>query len=429
MKISDVVYKPYSEVKEMPRFDLKSMPKRAKWYLQVLAWLLSIPETFIRRVKIEKYGVKDIKGPYILLCNHNSFFDFKVATRAFFPRRANYIVAVDGFINREQLMRNVGCFGKRKFINDPYLIKQIKHGLAVNKSVAVIYPEARYSLIGTPAIIPDSLGKMIKLLKYPVISLISHGHHLHHAVFNLITRNVPVKSIMKKLFDKDDLENLSISEINQKIQDAFDYNDYKYQLDNSIKFKGNNYAKNLHKVLYRCPHCLTDFSMRSNDTHLFCEKCQHSYYVNEYSQLLEENNEGIFSFIPDWFEWQRHEVKEEIVGGKYQIECEVAIDSLPNSTGYYRLGNGILRHDALGFRLNAVFDGESFELTKPVLNNYGVHVEYDYFNKGDCLSFSTNNDTFYLFPIDQSISVTKFHFAVEELYKIAYEKKQAEIRK
>ena len=83
------------------------MPKRAKWYLQVVAWLLSIPETFLRRIKIVKVNMDKVKGPYILLCNHNSFFDFKVATRAFFPRRANYIVAVDGFINREQLMRNV----------------------------------------------------------------------------------------------------------------------------------------------------------------------------------------------------------------------------------------------------------------------------------------------------------------------------------
>ncbi|MDT8336569.1 MAG: hypothetical protein RQ856_01925, partial [Candidatus Izemoplasmatales bacterium] len=52
----------------------------------------------------------------------------------------------------------------------------------------------------------------------------------------------------------------------------------------------------------------------------------------------------------------------------------------------------------------------------------GVHIEFDYFGKGDCLSFSENDDTYYLFPIDQKLSVIKYHFAVEELYKIANEK-------
>ncbi|MFA6647785.1 MAG: hypothetical protein WCS32_04020, partial [Candidatus Izemoplasmatales bacterium] len=134
MKISDVVFKTYEEVEKMERFDLKSMPKKAKWYLQVLAWGLSIPETFIRKVKITKVNMDKVKGPYVLICNHNSFFDFKVATRAFFPRRANYVVAVDGFINREKLMRNVGCIGKRKFVADPSIVKQLKHSLEVNKS-------------------------------------------------------------------------------------------------------------------------------------------------------------------------------------------------------------------------------------------------------------------------------------------------------
>jgi 1-acyl-sn-glycerol-3-phosphate acyltransferase len=129
--------------------------------------------------------MKNLKGPYVLLCNHNSFFDFKVATRAMFPRRANYVVAIDGFINREWLLRNIGCIGKRKFISDPNIVKQLRYSLETNKSIAVIYPEARYSLIGTTAIIPDSLGKLLKKFKYPVVTLISHGHHLHQPVWNL----------------------------------------------------------------------------------------------------------------------------------------------------------------------------------------------------------------------------------------------------
>jgi hypothetical protein len=57
-------------------------------------------------------------------------------------------------------------------------------------------------------------------------------------------------------------------------------------------------------------------------------------------------------------------------------------------------------------------------LEKTVLANYGVHIEYDYFGKGDCVSFSTLNDSYYIYPKNQDYSVTKFHLAVEELYKL-----------
>jgi rubredoxin len=423
MKISDVKHITLDELKNMERFDLKSMPKKAKWYLHVLSWILSIPETFIRRVKIHKVNMKNLKGPYVLLCNHNSFFDFKVATRAMFPRRANYVVAIDGFINREWLLRNIGCIGKRKFISDPNIVKQLRYSLETNKSIAVIYPEARYSLIGTTAIIPDSLGKLLKKFKYPVVTLISHGHHLHQPVWNLSKRKVKVKSVMTNILTTEELNSLSLDEINTRIKDAFYYNDYEYQLKNQIAIKGNERAKNLHKVLYKCPHCLTDFSMVGEGNQLKCVKCSHVYDVNQYNQLEETNKDTKFSSIPDWFEWQREEVRKEIKAGIYDVQIEVDVDALPNSSGYYRLGKAKLTHNHNGFTLKGVFQDENFEIHKPVLSNYSVHLEYDYFGKGDAISFSQINDIYYLFPTDKNYSVTKFHFAVEELYKIHSQKK------
>ncbi len=418
MKISDVVYKTLSEVNEMPRFDLKELPRKAKWYLQPLAWLLSFPETIACKAKVIKNRMKGLKGGYILLCNHNSFLDFKVTTKAIFPRSANYIVAIDGFINRENLLRNVGCIGKRKFVSDPSLIRQIKHSLEVNKAICAIYPEARYSLVGTTAILPDSLGKLVKRFNFPVVTLICHGHHLRQPVWNLSKRKVKIKSVMTQLFTKEEIMTSSVEEINQAIRKAFEYDDYRYQVEENIKIDYPDRAKGLHKVLYKCPHCLSDFSMKSDGSRLWCGKCSHTYEMDELGRLSETTGETLFTHIPDWFEWERKMVREEIESGKYHVELTVDIDTLPNSTGYYRLGRGQLTHNASGFHLKADFGEEKLEINKPVLSKYSVHLEYDYFGKGDSVNFSTTDDTYYLFPLDQNYSVTKFHFAVEELYKI-----------
>ena len=124
------------------RFDKKKPPVRTKWYLRPLTYLLSAPDVKKHKAIITKINAEGLKPPYLLLCNHNAFLDFKVATKAIYPTRANYVVAIDGFIGREKLLRDVGCICKRKFTNDIPLVRQLKR-VVENGDVAVIYPEAR----------------------------------------------------------------------------------------------------------------------------------------------------------------------------------------------------------------------------------------------------------------------------------------------
>ena len=85
------------------RFDMTKPPIRTRWFLRPLTWLLSVPSTISHRTRITKTGTDGLKAPYLMLCNHNSFMDFKVLTKAVFPQRCNYVVAIDGFIGREWL--------------------------------------------------------------------------------------------------------------------------------------------------------------------------------------------------------------------------------------------------------------------------------------------------------------------------------------
>ena len=174
---------------EFVRFDMSEPPTRTKWYLMPLIAALSYPATIRHRTKLQKIGMDGIKPPYLLLCNHNAFMDFKVASRAMFPYRANYVVAIDGFIGRERLLRNVGCLCKRKYTSNLRLIKHLRKVIE-NGNIAVIYPEARYSLCGTTAVLPDSLGKLCKMLGVPVVTLICHGHHVNSPFWNLHSRGI-----------------------------------------------------------------------------------------------------------------------------------------------------------------------------------------------------------------------------------------------
>jgi hypothetical protein len=56
-----------------------------------------LPRCLAHKAVIKKIRMDELKPPYLLLCNHNAFQDFKVTTAAVFPHRANYVVAIDGF--------------------------------------------------------------------------------------------------------------------------------------------------------------------------------------------------------------------------------------------------------------------------------------------------------------------------------------------
>ena len=122
----------------IPRFDMAKKPM--KQHLLPLAWLLSFPDLISHKNKLSKINMAGIKPPYLLLCNHNAFMDFKVATKAVFPHRANYVVAIDGFWKRDWLLRLIGCICKRKFTNDITLVRQLKYVID-RGSIAVIYPD------------------------------------------------------------------------------------------------------------------------------------------------------------------------------------------------------------------------------------------------------------------------------------------------
>ena len=405
--------------KEVARFDMNRPPVPAKWYLQPLEWVLSMPATIRHRTIIRKYRTEGLKPPYILLCNHNAFMDFKVATRAIFPHRANYVVAIDGFIGREQLLRSIGCICKRKFTNDLTLIRQLKQ-VIINGNIAVIYPEARYSLCGTTAVLPASIGKLCKLLKVPVAVLICHGHHINSPFWNLHERKVaPTEADFMLLFTEEELAGASADDVNEKILSAFQYDDYAWQKERNILINYPRRAEGLHKVLYQCPSCGTEYRMRSKKTQISCEACGKSWTMAENGELSADRGITEFAHIPDWYEWERENVRKEVKAGVYSTgELPVHVDSLPNARRFIRLGEGTMVHDMSGFTVRGTdLDGDPFEMIKTVPSLYSCHIEYEYLGKyGDCVDLNTLEDTWYIYPHDCDFSVTKMALATEELY-------------
>lgn len=404
---------------DLKPFDMDKKPVRESRLLMPLAWVLSYPTIWRKKLKINKVNMTGLKPPYVLLCTHHAFIDFKVTTAATFPTRLNYIVAIDGFLFGEKLLRSVGAICKRKFTNDIKLVKHIKYVLNDLKGVCAIYPEARYSIVGTNAILPESLGKLVKNLGHPVVVLNMHGNYLSQPQWNLkMKHNIPLAADMTQLLTKADLEALPIDVINQKINDAFKYDEYQYQYENQYINKYKYRLEGIESVLYQCPNCHTSHQMLAKENRLTCQACNTTYVQDFYGKMKKTFGDTEFSHIPDWYEYERQNVRKEILSGQYHFEDDVYVEALPNAKGFHVLGDMKLVHNEHGFKLTGTVNDQPFELIKEPLSMYGLHIEYNYKGKGDCIDLSTLDNTYYIYPKTQKQVVTKLHFAVEELYKI-----------
>jgi len=402
------------------RYDMNRHPNRPWFVLTPITWLLGFLKVWSHRNRMDKSGLPaGLKPPYFLLCNHNAFMDFTVTVKGIFPHPGNYIVAIDGFIGIEWLLRRVGGICTRKFVTDTTLVKHMLRARN-NGNIVILYPEARYSLCGTTAILPESLGKMVRLMNIPVVTLIAHGHHINSPFWNVGNRKVkPTEAEMKLLFTQEETKSLPVDELNRRIAEAFAYDDFAWQKERGIRVSSQKRAEGLHKVLYQCPACKKEYVMTSEGATLRCAHCGKVWDMTELGELQAQNGETEFSHIPDWYEWQRGNVRREVEAGAYSFEAEVRVESLPNAKRFITFPEpGHLTHNSDGFTLTGVYEGEPFELRWSPQALYSCHIEYDYMGRGDCIDLNTNDDTLYLFPAGDNFAITKISLATEELHKL-----------
>ncbi|MBQ9766287.1 MAG: hypothetical protein IJW18_08825 [Lachnospiraceae bacterium] len=432
--------------KNVKYYNTSKLPMKQRFIFTWLIWLLSKVSMGGVKYKVEKINMEGVKPPYILLSNHMYFVDFKLNAFATYPYPVNNVATVDGYYRRPWLMELIGCICKRKFTNDLMLIKSIQHSLKKHKSILCMYPEARYSPAGTTAILPEALGKLIKLSKMPVVVTLHHGNYLRTPFWDKDSpRKVPLYTTMTHILSAEDVQTKSVDEINEIVKNALTYDEYAWQEEQEIRITEDFRARGLHKILYKCPACKAESNMASEGIKLWCKSCGRTWEMTELGRLevveegtatksaeveaevLAQDGEASqrydFSRVPEWFEWERSEVRKEILAGTYHFEDEVDVFSLPHPAKFIDMGKAKLVHDYDGFKLEGIYNGERYCIKRSAIGMNGLHVEYDYVyvRPEDCIDISTDKDSFYCYPKKNDV-ITKLSFATEELYRYEKEK-------
>lgn len=400
-------------------FNFARKPIKPTFIMGLAKGIISFPDLKKRKFKLEKINMEEVNGPYLLLVTHSSMVDFNIMLKATHPNKVNNVMTLEGFNTyTEPLMRSLGVLGTRKFINDVHLVKNMKYCVDKLKTIFVLFPEARYSLDGCTSYLPQSLGKMVRLLKVPVVVLSIQGNFVTCPQWNKINKKTYVQAQMKMIISKEETKKMSAKEINERVRENFQYDDFKWQWDNKIKIDHPQRAKGLHCLLYKCPACKEEHKTDSEGSRLWCKACKKEWEMDEYGRMHATSGETEFPHIPDWSNWERECVRKEIEDGTYYFEDDVRVETLPGALKFYKQGMGKLIQTPTETRVECKYHGEDYVLTRSALSLESMHIEYDYLGRGDCVDISIPDDSFWCY-LSKRDAITKISFATEEMHKSA----------
>ena len=408
---------PYEEVLKLPRLEHRT-PRMPSRFLAGVVRIGSAPTLWKTKFHYTTERMELVGDePCLILMNHCSFTDMKLAYGIFYPRPLGIVTSVDamsGILGK--LMRLLGCTPTHKYVSDMTLIKDMEYMLKTNKTSVLMYPEAGYSFDGRATTLPRKLGILMKKLGVPVVTVITQGAFHRDPLYNMLQiRDVKVSAHVKCLATAEELKEKSVAELDALLDEAFSFDNFAWQRDNRISIDVPFRADGLHRILYKCPHCGAENRMEGKGIHLTCHGCGKKWEMDEYGQLRALEGETEYPHIPDWYTWERECVRREIEDGTYLLDTEVDIAIQVNLDGICMIGPGRLTHDANGFHLIGA-EGK-LDYTQSPVASHTLYADYYWYEIGDVIGIGNNEFSYFCFP-KSDVSVTKARLATEELYKL-----------
>ena len=408
----------YENVMAMERAKQRK-PMRPVFLIQILIRLLSMFDLIPAKFTYQTHGMEKIgkKEPCLILMNHSSFMDLEIASHIFFPKRYGIVTTSDGFIGplMRWLMPLLGCIPTQKFVSDLSLIKNMQYMLKEKKTSVLMFPEAGYSFDGTATVLPKKMGILLKKLDVPVVTVITQGAYFRQPLYNdLQKRKVKVRADVTCLFTREELTTLSVAELDERLEEQFTFDNFRWQQENKMVIDEPFRADGLNRLLYKCPHCGTEGKMEGKGIQLTCHQCGVVYELTELGYL--KSDSPIFTHVPDWFNWQRQEVRKELEDGTYNLDIPVEIAMMVNYDALYMVGEGRLTHSTQGFRLTGC-DGK-LDYTQGPLASHCLNADYFWYEIGDMIGIGNQDVLYFCFPKGSQDVVAKTRLATEELYKM-----------
>lgn len=251
---------------------------------------------------------KKLPDTYIVLSNHTTDYD-PLFVALSFPKFMHFVasehVARWKFLSKlinfafAPIWRYKGSVAASTVIE---VFRKIK----ANASVAIFAEGARCWDGVTGPILP-STGKMVKSARCGLVTYkITGGYFASPRWSQSNTRKGFVHGAPVNIYTKEQLDAMTVDEVNEIICRDLYEDAYERQLQEKRKYKGKDLAKYMENLLFICPKCGKIDTIQSDNNMVTCSSCNMQFKYNEYGML--ENSE--FKTVCELAAWQKGEVEK-----------------------------------------------------------------------------------------------------------------------
>jgi 1-acyl-sn-glycerol-3-phosphate acyltransferase/DNA-directed RNA polymerase subunit RPC12/RpoP len=353
----------------MPKKKEAIVPKPNAFLYYAVCFFAGLYFRWVLGLRVDRSAIKGIKPPFFVIAGHTSWLDFCTVSIALFPRRINYIAAYNLFRDRvlKFLLGLMGVISKNQFTRDNQAILKTKYVINSGRIIG-IFPHGCLSNEGRPGgFAAPSIAKLIKTFKIPVVAVQVNGGYLTRPRWTKRIRRGQMDATVTRLFASEELDNLSEDIIYRRLVGAIDFDDYRWQRKHNVTFRGSHLAEGAELVLYKCPGCNAEFSLRSKGNRLFCLSCGNEAVVN--SKLFFEPGKDdsiVFDGFDNWYDFQQESLLTEIHNPDFRLTTTTLLKwNEPGKYDYQDMGHGTLSltREAL------IYEGKVFERTETLYFN------------------------------------------------------------
>jgi 1-acyl-sn-glycerol-3-phosphate acyltransferase len=347
----------------MPKKKGANVPKPNALLYYTVCFFAGLYFRWVLGLRVDNSVLKGIKPPFLVVAGHTSWLDFYTVSIAIFPRRMNYIAAYNFFRDPvlKFLLGLMGAISKNQFTRDNQAILKTRYAIDSGRIVA-IFPHGCLSNEGRPGgFAAPSIAKLIKTFKIPVVAVQINGGYLTRPRWTKRTRRGRIDATVTSLFASEELSTLSEAVIYSRLIGTITFDDYRWQRKHNVTFRGSNLAEGAELVLYKCPKCNAEFSLRSRGNKLFCLSCDNEAILN--SKLFFEpgkSNSIVYDGFDNWYDFQQESLLTEIHDPGFRITAATSLQwNEPGKNGYQEMGHGTLSLN----REAVIYEGKVFEKT------------------------------------------------------------------
>ncbi len=371
---------------------------------------------FLNKVNFDKKKRVKVKTPCIVLCSHGSFIDFAYTGSLLKEVKPHFMVARLYFYNKwsNKFLSSCGVFPKSMFSPDLENVKNCMRVLSDGKVLGMM-PEARLSTVGEFEDIADSTFKFIKKMKVPVYGIRLNGSYFAKPKWGDKTRKgALVESEFTVIADQNEILTIDTAELEKRIIEAIKYDDFEWIKSHpELTYKSQTLAEGLENILYKCPKCGKEFTIKTSKRQVFCTECGLTASLDDRYGFTDSIP---FENFKEWYHYQKDLLKQEIESTpNYKLTSPVTLKlSSKDGKGMVKpVGTGVATLSIEGLTYEGEINGEQTTKFFPMSLIYRL-----LFGAGENFEIYENKEIYFFVP-EEKRSCVKWYIASEILKNLS----------